>query len=113
MLILQLRPGRIVALSEAHREFTKEDEEEVVTTSGIRLRKHRLRAHHLARFPAQLRSVIQRSDLEPAVYEGAQPVSRAPVSSSGGFKLWECSLDLVDWLAAKEAVSGMRVLELG
>lgn len=35
------------------------------------------------------------------------------MSNLGGFKLWECSLDLVDWLAAGESVSGLRVLELG
>lgn len=47
-----------------------------MTPDGHRLRKHRLRAQHLARFP-QLQPVIQRSDLEPAVYEGARGLPRA------------------------------------
>lgn len=61
--------GKLISVNEAHNNFTKEDEEDILTPAGHRLRKYRLRAQHTSRFP-ELKSIIQRSDLEPAVYEG-------------------------------------------
>lgn len=66
---MQLRRGRLVEISESHNDFSKEDEEEVVTPDGHCMKKYRLRSHHLSRFP-ELKHVTQQSDLEPSIYEG-------------------------------------------
>ena len=48
-----------------------------------------------------LEEIVQRSDLVPGIYEG-------------GFKLWECSIDLIQYFVETNArFDGMRVLELG
>jgi hypothetical protein len=49
----------------------------------------------------ELGEVVERSDLTPGVYEG-------------GLKLWEGSMDLVEFLVKHQvSLSGMRVMELG
>ncbi len=49
----------------------------------------------------ELGEVVERSDLTPGVYEG-------------GLKLWEGSMDLVEFLVKHQVpLSGMRVMELG
>ena len=53
--------------------------------------------------PSALTPVVSRTDLLPGVYEG-------------GFKVWECSIDLVRYLEANKPVEfgpGTAVLEVG
>src|SRR5690554_3960696 len=48
-----------------------------------------------------VKAIVQKSDLEPGVYEG-------------GFKLWECAIDLVSFLADSNIeCNGKTVLEVG
>lgn len=74
---------------------------------------------------------IVASDLKPGVYEGAIPMtmsidgvflrgllSRERTRISGGLKLWECAVDLIQYLREAAAtgelsLEGARVLELG
>ena len=75
---------------------------EIVAAPPIRLRKRILRSTQVK---APYAAELQESDLLPGVYEG-------------GFKLWECAVDLAAYLAQQTedhvaASAGMRVLELG
>lgn len=78
---------------------------ETVSVPPLRLRKRVLKS---AQVEAPYAADLQESDLLPGVYEG-------------GFKLWECAVDLAAYLAKQPAddhavpcgSAGMRVLELG
>lgn len=75
---------------------------ETVAAPPIRLRKRILKSTQVK---APYAAKLQDSDLLPGVYEG-------------GFKLWECAVDLARYLAQQTedrvaATAGMRVLELG
>lgn len=78
---------------------------EHVSVPPMRLRKRILKSQHVE---APYAAELQESDLLPGVYEG-------------GFKLWECAVDLATHIAAQPeshaapgcAKADMRVLELG
>jgi len=72
---------------------------ETHTRKGIKLK--RLKKAETASLPAAIQTAIQKSDLVPGLYEG-------------GFKLWECSIDLVDHLVdVSSSLKQLRILELG
>ena len=44
--------------------------------------------------------ILESGDLKPGVYEGDSDTIILPLTiKKGGFKLWECSIDLIEYLA--------------
>eukprot|EP00727_Mastigamoeba_balamuthi_P012653 m51a1_g801 hypothetical protein (618) ;mRNA; f:656398-658795 len=89
----------VLALSGAPPKKT----ETVKLSTGLELRKYVSDRGHVARnCPADLTSLVARSDIVPGRYEG-------------GFKMWECALDLAGVAAAipREDLEQSDVLEVG